>query len=133
MTFVQTMPDRPAIYLPVKGPSDYLQFGYDASADITAPDGTVDPIIGATLTVRPSGELQLTALSVDVSGASTVISWWESGGVAGREYQLLLTFATAGQSVYTKLLGQLCDPAQRTVTLLPSPPSFGYGTAITWP
>lgn len=124
------MPTVPSIFLPEKSPSSVYEYGYDAIADIRAPDGTIDAIVSASIAVKPSGAGELVVSAVNVQ--NTIISFWISGGVAGRTYIVKLLFTTISAQTYEIDLG-LVVSALLAANPVPPPPAFGFGTPAVWP
>ncbi len=102
----------------------------DYYLDVTRPLADVgDTIASASLSVSPSGTGELQAANLTVNGS--VIGWWGSGGVAGRNYLVRIDAVTAGGRTFEWFVGLLVDPRSGRGRPCP-PPSAGYGTAITW-
>jgi hypothetical protein len=113
-------------WLWVAEPADDL----DYYADVTAMLQDVgDSAASATFAISPSGTGELQAVSFSVSGYLAQV--WLTGGVPGRFYQSQLSIVTAAGRQFSFLIGLQMDTAL-AANPLPTPPSLGFGTPISW-
>jgi hypothetical protein len=127
-----TMPDLPSQYWPnaeVGGSGFYI---FDATATVTF-NGVLDPIVGASISTRPSGtgELAPSSVSVTTSDGEIYITVLLSGGVASRNYIHQLVITTQSGQTIPVLIGQVCDPVL-AIPPVPPAPSPAFGTAVAW-
>ena len=126
------MPAGPRRQWPIKEPDEYADWTYDATKDITnTRTGAVDPIVSATLAVRPSGAGEIVPSRLSIDDTGRFITVWFAGGVPGRSYLVNIEVITAGGRTYQIPIGIECDPLFATWPLAPVP-NPGYGTALTW-
>jgi hypothetical protein len=128
-----TMPDLPSQYWPnaeVGGSGNYI---FDATATVTF-NGTLDPVVGASISTRPSGAGELTPIgvSVNISAGETYIAVLLAGGVSGRNYIHQLVITTQSGQIIPVLIGQVCDPVL-AIPPIPPAPSPAFGAAVSWP
>ena len=121
-----TFPASPQAWLPVQEPGAFLSASVALSTLYPAPTGA-DPVVGLSLAVSPSGEMEPAFLSFD----GTTASWWVWSGVPGRVYTLQLTAETTSGRIYQWLFRQTCDPILAAWPL-PYPTTPGFGAPITW-
>jgi hypothetical protein len=115
----------PAATWPIKQPDSFLDYSYNAVADL----GT-DTLSAVTLAVAPSGSGELVASQLSFSG--TVITAWLAGGVPGRSYVVKITGTCTTGRVFEWLVGLNVDPVLASFPLA-APPSTGFGTVLHVP
>lgn len=130
MVMFGQLPLIPDVFWPVKEPGETADFSYDATADITNADGTIDPITGVTFATEPSGTGEIS--SSRLTQATNIVTVWLASGVPGRNYIHRLLITTAAGRTFEILIGQVCDATLATDPV-PASPSPGFGPPISWP
>jgi hypothetical protein len=125
-------PVAPNRWLPAKAPLSDLDYTENVEEAITNPfTGVVDTLTGLSLSVKPSGAGELVVSDLTVDSTGFLISWFTSGGQAGRVYELRLVASAASNKTYVWTFGQVCEEPFQTSPLPPSP-NPGFGDPITW-
>ena len=109
--------------------TEAADFSFDATALVTV-NGAVDPIVGLSLAVAPSGAGEVTATRLQAIGTLAVV--WLTGGVAGRTYTYQLAITTAAGRTLVVYIGQVCDPVV-AYSPVPPPPSPAFALLGIWP
>lgn len=117
-----TAPATPApLSWPVKDPGDVLDYQFDITAAVVGDE--TDSISGLDVVISPANAGDLTLVSAAALGNAVVL--WLSAGIAGTEYVVTLSIATAGGRVLVRdvllpVLSLSTPPAPGT-TLLAAP------------
>ena len=113
-------------WFPLKQPEDIRTYPLDVSSRILLAN---DSLVSVSASAKPSGtgEIQITSITV----VGTVVTLGLMGGVAGRDYTLKLISSTASGQVFTYEVGLLVNP-ERAWLYPPTPPSTGFGGAVSW-
>ncbi|HEY8685970.1 MAG TPA: hypothetical protein VIO57_10230 [Chloroflexota bacterium] len=119
--------NAPMLPILAKFPDATLDFTIDITAAI---DTTVDFIASASLVCAPSGTGEMQISNLQVAGDS--VTYTAAGGQPGRWYTLKLLVTMSDARVYTFLGTQPITPVLPTDQPSPTPPSAGFGSAITW-
>jgi len=127
MTYGTILPTWWPVDGPLQQPDSDLDYSY--IADIETQSGA-DPLAAVSVSVAPSGTGEVTPHSLSVSGNEVIV--WMAGGVAGRRYQVKLRMTTAAGRVFERIITLPIDPSL-AVYPLPTPPSAGFGIALSWP
>lgn len=115
----------PALSWPVKEPDAYLDYSYDATADLAS-----DELVSVSVSVAPSGTGEMVPASV--SFTLGVVTVWLSGGVGGRNYVVKIDGTCVSGRVFEWVIGIQVDPLFATNPVA-EPASTGFGTAVTAP
>lgn len=115
----------PAATWPVKPPDAFLDYTYNAIADL----GT-DTLSSVTLSVAPSGAGEIVASQLAFSGS--LITAWFAGGVPGRAYIVKIIGTCTTGRIFEWLVGVTVDPVLASYPLA-APPSAGFGTVLHVP
>lgn len=132
--FGYCMPDLPEQFWPDQQVGQTAVYGFDATATITnQSDGTVDPIIGASIMTKPSGSGELTPESITVSSVNGVwmVNVKLQDGYPSRDYIHQLTLYLNSTQVIPILIGQVCDPVLFVPPQQPAP-SPDFCAPVTW-
>lgn len=123
-TVGNTLVHLPTLYWPTAQPDDFLDYGLDLSAPM---NDSSDSIVSAAVSVSPSGSGELT-LSY-LTCASSVVTFWASGGVAGRSYFVKVDVTTLHGREFEFLVGLSISPVL-AIFPIPPAPSNGFSTPI---
>jgi hypothetical protein len=111
---------------PLQAPDDVLDYGYDATLETRHGN---DPIQSLSLSIAPSGDGEMTASNLAVTG--NLITVWMAGGVAGRLYLVSLEITLQSGRVFGRLIEVPIDPELATFPPVP-PPTPGFGAPIAF-
>lgn len=127
------MPSIPDQYWPDAEVGGSATYTFDATAIVTF-QGVVDEIISASISTRPSGDVELTpqALLVFMLNGRIYINVILSGGVASRDYIHQLVMTTRSGQILPILIGQVCDPVL-AIPPVPPPQSPIFSSPVNWP